>query len=394
MKRRAALPWLALCALPFAPTWAAARPPRPVTVALTAEFGLVHSTSAQAIEQGIRLAIAEINAGGGVLGNRMLNLITRDDRSIPARAIGNFQEFLQLPDLVAVFGGKFSPVLLELEPFARRANVLLLAPWSAANDVTADHGKPSVVFRLAVTDNWAMQAMSRFLTGRKAVRTIGLLVPNTAWGRSSAEALRRFAQRASFPFHIQWYSWGEQTLLPQYWALRDAGASGVILVANEHEAALLLREIATLPPAQRMPVAAHSGVTGGDLFAMAGPAIAQVDLSIVQSFTFDGELSPVRQRVLRAVSAAPGKVAVERVSSAGFAHAYDLMHLLGKAIDLAGTTDRTRVRQALERIDTHAGLVKRYVRPFAQGRRDALDADDVFMARFTRDGRLVKQEAR
>ncbi len=42
----------------------------PVLVGLDGEFGLENSTSAQAIELGLRTAIAEINAAGGVLGGR------------------------------------------------------------------------------------------------------------------------------------------------------------------------------------------------------------------------------------------------------------------------------------------------------------------------------------
>ena len=362
----------------------------PVVVAMTAEFGLLESTSAQAIEQGVRLAIAEINAAGGVLGGRSVRLVTRDDRSIPARAVRNFQEFLQVPNLVAVFGGKFSPVLLELEPLARQANVPLLAPWSAADYVTAGREKPAVVFRLALKDSWAMKAMARYLVERRGVRTIGLLVPNTAWGRSSVEALYRLAVHAPLRHHVQWYSWGEKTLLPQYQALRAAGADGIILVANEREGALMLREMAALPPAQRLPVAAHTGVTGGDLFGMAGPALAAVDLSIVQTFTFTETPTPLRKHVFRIVSSQPAGVPVTRVSAVGFAHAYDLMHLLGRALQRAGSTDGTRVREALESLGTHEGLVKTYRRPFANGQHEALSFDDAFMARFTRDGRLVR----
>lgn len=37
----------------------------PVLIALDAEFGIRTSTSAQAVQQGIELALAEINAAGG-----------------------------------------------------------------------------------------------------------------------------------------------------------------------------------------------------------------------------------------------------------------------------------------------------------------------------------------
>ena len=44
----------------------------PVVIGLTGEFGLKDSFSAQAVELGIRVAMAEINDRGGVLGGRPL----------------------------------------------------------------------------------------------------------------------------------------------------------------------------------------------------------------------------------------------------------------------------------------------------------------------------------
>lgn len=392
--RRRLLRQLLLAGLCLPAPLRAARPAAgmPVVVALTAEFGLRHSTSAQAIEQGLRLASAEINARGGVLGGRPLQLMARDDRSIPARAIRNLEEFLQVPDLVAVVGGKFSPVLIELEPLARRAGLPLLAPWSAADQITGPGSGGSVVFRLGLRDSWAMETMVGHLAHRGGGRSIGLMVPNTAWGHSNVEALRRLCAATGLGHRVEWYSWGERSLLPQYRVLLAGGMDGLVLVANEGEAALLLREMAGLPAARRVPVAAHAGVTGGDLFAMAGAALGDVDLGIVQTFTFADRQSPLRRRILHALQAQGGPVPVERVSTLGFAHAYDLLHLLARAVDLAGSTQRSRVRDALEALPPHVGLVKRYVRPFAHDRHDALCAEDLFMTRFAKDGRLVRFE--
>ena len=65
-----------------------ARAAAPVLIGLDAEFGHLTSTSDDAIRMGILTAIDEINAAGGVLGGRPLELVTRDNRSIPAREIG------------------------------------------------------------------------------------------------------------------------------------------------------------------------------------------------------------------------------------------------------------------------------------------------------------------
>ena len=86
MRRILALCLLALGAAPAA--WAAAPKPA-VQIGLDAEFSLDNSISAQAIEQGMRIAMSEINAQGGMLGGRKLELVTRDNGSIPARGTGS-----------------------------------------------------------------------------------------------------------------------------------------------------------------------------------------------------------------------------------------------------------------------------------------------------------------
>ena len=77
----------------------------PVLIGLDAEFGHKTSTSAQAIQRGMEIAIDEINRKGGVLGGRKLELVITDNRSIPAMGVDNLRELARRPDLVAVFGG-------------------------------------------------------------------------------------------------------------------------------------------------------------------------------------------------------------------------------------------------------------------------------------------------
>ncbi|EKE17602.1 MAG: ABC-type branched-chain amino acid transport system, periplasmic component, partial [uncultured bacterium] len=79
------------------------------------------------------------------------------------------------------------------------------------------------------------------------------------------------------------------------------------------------------------------------------------------------------------------------ISAVGVAHAYDLTHLLAKAIDKAGSTDRPAIRNALEKLGSHQGAVRRYAQPFTADRHEALDPKDVFMAYYAKtDGALEK----
>jgi branched-chain amino acid transport system substrate-binding protein len=139
-------------------------------------------------------------------------------------------------------------------------------------------------------------------------------------------------------------------------------------------------------------VLSHWGVTGGKFFREAGTALKDVDFSVVQTFSFFRARQPQLDRFL----ASARKYGIQRIedieSPVGVAHAYDMMHILGKALALANTTDRAAVRNALENVKLHDGLVKRYAPPFTATRHEALGPTELLMARYRQDGVIVPAE--
>jgi branched-chain amino acid transport system substrate-binding protein len=379
---------VAICCSPVA-TLGADKPP--VLIGLDAEFGHKTSTSAQAVEQGIQIAIDEINQAGGILGGRKLQLVTKDNRSITAIGVDNLRELAKMPDLVAVFGGKFSPVYIECVPVAHELGIPLLDPWGSADAITDHSHKPSFTFRLSLKDSWAGPAFLNFAKQNHKASRVGVLLPNTAWGRSNQSAIEKAAASASVTLVGQrWYNWGDTSLAIQYSELRAAGAQAIILVANETEGSILVKEIASMPENQRVPIISQWGVTGGDFARMTGGALRHVDFSVIQTFSFIGLTSPVSKRVLAALKRLYDIDSADHVKSpVGVAHAYDLTHLLAKAIDKAGNTDRRKIRDELERLGPYEGLVRRYNKPFTAERHDALSSENVFFARYTADDKLI-----
>lgn len=362
----------------------------PVRIGIDAEFGLLGSTSAQAIQRGAAVAVAEINAAGGVLGGRPLELVLRDNRSVPARSGENLSELAAMPDLVAVFCGRFSPVVLENLDLVHQLGLILLDPWASADGITENGRQPSYVFRLSLRDRWAMPVMMRHAKAKGASR-IGVLAPNTGWGRSGVAAIERNTG-PGMPgvAGVAWYNWGDKSLARPYVELLRAGARAILFIANDTEGAVLLREVAAMPEGERLPLIMHWGVTGGTLAQQAGAAMDRLDLSVVQTFSF---LSADPRKVARFLdlwAAQFGPVRPEEIAApVGVAHAYDLTHLLARAVDQAGNTDRAQVRAALERLREHDGLVRRYAPPFTVVDHDALRAENVFMAVPRADGSIV-----
>lgn len=366
----------------------------PVLIGLDGEFGHASSTSAEAIKQGILIAAEEINERGGVLGGRPLILIDKANHAVPARSIANIREFAAMPELVAVYCGRFSPTVLDSIPVLHQLQLPLLNPWGAADAIVDNGYTPNYAFRLSLRDSWAAPAMIDHLA-RKGVKRIGLLMLNTSWGRGTRKVAEDYlARKSGIIVDTQWINWDdkEESMLAKYRALLDRGAQGILLTANAEEAAVLAKAMLSLPPAERLPVASHWGVTGGNLPKLVGPDFFKLDFAVVQTYSFINNPSPIRDRVVAAHNRLFGTKGVRDIQSVvGVAHAYDLTHLLARAIDKAGSTDRRAIRNALEQLGPYNGLVRKFPRPFTPERHEALEQKDVFMARYVEsDGALER----
>ncbi len=370
---------------------ASAQEKSPVLVGQDAEFGRENSISAQAVELGLRTAIAEINAAGGVLGGRPIELVTKDNRGVPARSVRNNAEFAAMPNLVAVFGGSSSPVILAQIPALHEAKLPLLVPWAAADPIIDNGMQPNYIFRLSLRDSLAMPKLLQSAEQR-GFDKVGLLLINTAFGRSNLAAAEKYmlGVKNQKIVDIDWHYARDTTLIKQYQKLTVAGAKAVLLSTGPEEAAILVREVAALPASQRVPILSHWGITGGNFLKQAGSALQEVDLSVIQTFSFFSADKQMLARFMKTAAATGGIKRIEDIAApTGVAHGYDLMHILAKAINLARSTERSAIRDALEKVSEHRGLIKLYQPPFTPTRHEALGPAELLMARYNREGVLV-----
>lgn len=380
----------ALLCLPAAPVWGAeTESVRPILVGLDADMTAMRA--GEAIRRGMILAIDEINGSGGVLG-RPLELVVRDNRRNPARGVDNIEELAQLDDLVAVVGGMLTPVGLAAVESIHRHQLIYLGPWAAGTTLVDNGHDPNFVFRVSVRDEFAGGFLVDAALDR-GYRNLGLLLWRTSWGRSNEKAMTDALGRLGMtPAGIQWFNTGQRSMSAELDALIAGGADVIMLVANTFEGATAIREMASRPASERLPIISHWGITGSQIHHELESALTAVDLTFLQTFSFVDP--PVPDRAERLYQAycerfddctSPGRVP----SPVGTAHAYDLVHLLRMAITQAGSTDRSQVRRALENLGPYQGLMRNYDPPFSADRHDALDATDFRLSRYGEDGAII-----
>ncbi len=381
----------ARCLVGLLATWTTicgwATEPDPILIGLNADMSAVDERVGESIERGARIAIAEVNASGGVLG-RPMELVIADHRRNPARGEINVRRLAANPDVVAIIGGKHTPVILAEIDTIHELGIPYLIPWAAGTPLIDHMHQPSYTFRLSIRDEFAGEVLveQAIASGH---RDIALLLEQTGWGRSNESGISRALRRRNLnSTRVEWFNWEQDDFGPSLDRLASTGADSIIFVGNAPEGIQFIENLADRPAGERLPVISHWGVVGEDFERAAGPLLESVDFATIQTFSFFDPPHPERARrvadaYLRMFPSARNLGDI--IAPTGVAHAYDLVHLLALAIEGAGSTDRSRVRDALERLPAHAGLLKDYDPAFTPSRHEALDGSDIRVARF-RDG--------
>jgi len=354
----------------------------PVKLGLVAALSGSNAQSGEAITRGLTVAIDEINGAGGILGGRMIELIRRDDESSPPKGIIAARELIFKEEVAAFFGGISSPVSLAIVPLANKSKVPFMGEWAAATPITRNGANPNYVFRVSAVDAIVDVKLLQYAHKTFGAEKVGLMLINNPGGESNERGLKA-ADKTNSDVEIvgvETYENSDVDMVPQLLRLREAGADTIVLVTNAPPGAQVMKSRERM--GWKVNVVSHWGISGGRFPELAGPTAG--DAHFVQTYSFFGEQSDTGKMVLSALvkkyDAINGPEDI--FSPVGTANAYDAMHLLAKAIDQAGSTDGDAIRQALESLGKHDGLIKTYDPPFTAENHDALNENDYIMVRF------------
>ena len=357
---------------------ALAQSKEPVKIGLSAAVSGGSAASGEAIKRGLQIAIDEINAKGGVLGGRKLELVVRDDEGNPQKGVTIARELVEREKVVAVFGGLHTTVALAQVPVWHELRTPYMGAWAAGTNITRNGQSPNYVFRVSANDDYVDRFLSRYAVETMKKSKPGLLLENTPWGQSNETGLTKwFGEKGVKAVGVERFNWGDPDMSPQLLRLRSAGADHIVLVANAPEGAQVLRSKAKLGWDTAM--ISHWGISGGRFAELTGDLSEGV--TFLQTYTFFGKQNERGQYVLKMLREKHGiKEPGDVIAPVGTANAYDGLHLLALAIEQAGATDGSKVRDALESLKSeYKGLIKSYRRPFSPEQHDALTDEDYVM---------------
>ena len=354
----------------------------PVKLGHVAALSGPSAQSGEAITRGLTIAIDEINAAGGVLGGRMIELVQRDDESNPPKGAIAARELIFKEKVTAFFGGIDSPVSLAIVPLANKEKVPFMGVWAAATPITRNNADPNYVFRVSAVDALVDIRLLDHANRKFGAKKAGLMLINNPWGESNEKGLvaADAENDDSKIVGIEKFENNDVDMVPQLTRLKNAEADAIILVVNAPPGAQMMKSRERM--GWSVPVVSHWGISGGRFPELAGPTAG--DAHFVQTYSFFGKQSPAGERVLASLMKKyPEIKGPEDVfSPVGTANAYDAMYLMARGIDKAGSTDGDAIRKAMYEIGTHDGLIKTYDNPFSPGNHDALGPADYIMVHY------------
>lgn len=359
----------------------------PIKIGLVTALSGQSALAGEAITRGMQIAIDEINAKGGLLGGRKLELVRRDDEANPAKGVVAARELIYREKVAVVFGGLDTPVSMAIVPLMNQEKVPFMGPWAAGTGITKNGANPNFAFRVSAVDEIVDVGMLAYAQKTFKTKKPGLILVNNPWGESNEKGLKAaMAAKGVTPAGVEKFEANDVDMVPQLTRLKAAGADTLFMVGNVGPSAQVVKSLERM--GWKVPVVSHWGPAGGRFTELAG-AMAK-DVHFVQTYSFFGKQSPVGERVIKAMMAkypnvkGPGDI----TPAVGVANAYDGMHLTALAIQAAGSTKGDDIRQGYYKIERYEGLIKTYVKPFTPTVHDAVQANDYVWAQFI-DNRIV-----
>jgi branched-chain amino acid transport system substrate-binding protein len=190
------------------------------------------------IQRGAEMAVADINAAGGILGQQ-LRLITADDSCDPGQAVAAAQK-LVADGVIFVVGHGCSGASISASKVYEAAGVVQISPTST-NPMLTEQGRANV-FRVIGRDDRQGVAAGNYLADHWGDKRIAIFNDSTTYGKGLAdETKKQLNKRGVIEAMNQAYAPGRDDFREEIDALQKAGITVLYVGGYYTQVALLAR---------------------------------------------------------------------------------------------------------------------------------------------------------
>ena len=317
--------------------WAAAQN---VKVVGLVELTGTGTTSGTNFDNGIKMAVKEINAAGGILGKK-IDYVSYDTQSNPGVAKGLADKAVD-ENAYVVMGPVFSGSIMVSMASTRRAEIPNFTGGEAV--AITQQGNP-YVFRTSFTQSTAMPKIADYIKTKVKAQTVDLIYVNNDFGKGGRDLIIKALESRGIKVGLDLSSDpGQLDFSSVVLKVKQSTADAVFAYTNEEESARLLRELKK--QGYKKPVIGETVLTSQKVIELAGDAangaVAHVGLTVDAPIP---EMLKFKAKYYQAYGS---------ISDHNGIKGYTGVYILKAAIEKAGKLDRKAVAQALHGINISA----------------------------------------
>jgi branched-chain amino acid transport system substrate-binding protein len=290
-----------------------------------------------AADNGVKLAIEEINANGGLLG-KQIQYVVYDDKGDPTEAVNAYKKLTSNDKVDAIVGAVTSKPTLTVTPLAAKDGIPMITPTATALEVTS--AGPNI-FRACFIDPYQGEVMAKF-----AVEELGAskaaIIYNTAddYSVGVAEAFKEAVEGyGTQVVSFEGYNGDDKDFKAVLTNVKSQGPDVLFIPDYYNRVGLIAQQ------------AKEVGITATLLGADGWDGVIGVNPDAVEGAYFCNHYSTddAAEEVQNFLKVYKEKYNEDPVSFAALG--YDAMKILAAAIEKAGSTDKDAVVKALAETD-------------------------------------------
>jgi branched-chain amino acid transport system substrate-binding protein len=328
----------------FLPAALLAQTGEPVRVGVFADITGVTSIFGVPTRNGIKLAVAEINAAGGING-RSFKIFLEDNQGRPETSKEVVAKLIAENKVHVILGDVASTNSLAVAPLAQEAKIPMITPSSTNPKVTA---VGDYIFRTCFIDPLQGEAMAKFAFNELKARRIAIFGDsNSDYSKSLAEKFTEtFTRLGGKIVAKELYVQMETDFKDRLIKIRRTRPDAVYLPGYYNQTGIIAKQARRLK--MFMPLLGSDGWDAPVLWKLGRDALN--NSYITSHFAADNQAPEVREFVKKyeaEFNEKPDLLA---------ALAYDAVYVLAAALRRAGTTDGARLRDALAQTKDFYGV--------------------------------------
>lgn len=299
----------------------------------------------QSAVKGAELAAKEINAAGGILGGRMIELVVEDGACVPAQSVSAAEKLITKDGVVAIAGAFCSSSSGAVMPIAKANGVPHVTGISTSPTLTEQGNE--YFFRAVGTSELFAKAFAKALKEQLKINRIAYLAVNDDWGRGSTKAFSEaFASLGGVNLTTEIFGMNDTDYYTYLSKIKSLNPDGLYIVGNTANAAMITNQLREL--GLTCAVFGEGAWTSDNYLNLTGTNSNGVYGVIEYLYTVDTEMNKkfVKHFQETYSGATPDKYS---------ASLYQVIYIIAQAIDRAGSTDPAKVQQALKKTN-YVGL--------------------------------------